>query len=660
MLKLTDKPLEIVKELSKIGEDARNATLPGGVGTFKETWAENQKHLSGLLLDATRDTLRKVSGGYSHGMNLGESSTPSAEPVAVNLILPRAQRFIARHQNLMGGVKVAPATTEPEDKKQAKAAGRLMQAMWADGGLDVVAMKALVSLLATEHGFVLMEGDPKAELSHVQREDGGWDVFDRGGVLWANVPTQLLTAYPGIADIHESPAIIVEQFLTPEYLKRRWGIKAPEESSLASYGNGDLDSLEPQLDKVRYRVKRLFIKPSRTRRLGEHHVFIGEKLVHSSKVDGEKTIGTYDFKYPIIDFREAPLSFGFWGVGRQTAARTIVKILCANWSRMVQCSIGMPGIIVDLPEGSDIEEEGLGNRGYEVVRRNAQGTPIGFNAIPGMPLHQTVIELCIRWLDEIYAQSPSSRGKSPGSRFAAKGLEFLAQQDVLADTPTGKMVLKAMHALFRRALGEGLRVWDKEHVAHILGEGRELETIALHKGSLKQGWDIFVMPGQGRLTSPEGQRGEINKSFELGLLKGPEARKLAGYFVEEEVFEPMRAQERIIELEEEGFRNGQPAQTNPFDDHQFHIGEHDKIGATRFGLPDIHPLENARRQAHNSLHLQALDAKNQALLADQTAQQMEEQVLGGTLDQAQQEQGGPPLEEGVTEPPQPEENVSFP
>ena len=128
----------------------------------------------------------------------------------------------------------------------------------------------------------------------------------------------------------------------------------------------------------------------------------------------------------------------------------------------------------------------------------------------------------------------------------------------------------------------------------------------------------------------------------------------------EEVFEPMRAQERIIELEDEGFRNGQPAQTNPFDDHQFHIGEHDKIGATRFGLPDIHPLENARRQAHNSLHLQALDAKNQALLADQTAQQMEEQVLGGTLDQAQQEQGGPPLEEGVTEPPQPEENVSFP
>ncbi len=246
-----------------------------------------------------------------------------------------------------------------------------------------------------------------------------------------------------------------------------------------------------------------------------------------------------------------------------------------------------------------------------------------------MTHHEAMIDLCVRWLDEIYAQSPPSRGQSPGPRFAAKGLEFLAQQDVLADTPTGKMVLKAMQQVFRRAIGEGLRVWEDEHIEYILGEGKELEKVALRKGELEQGWDIFVLPGSGTLQSPEAQRHEINESFKVGLLPKEDARRLGGYYVQEEVFEPKRHQLRIIEMEDELFEQGLGAEINPYDDHQFHLAEHDKAAARRHGK--MNAQEMWRRQRHRTAHLDALELENQALLADQQAAEMEQKM---------EEQGG--------------------
>lgn len=640
-LKLTSDPIENERKLSKIAQDARQANAGGGLGSLESNWAQNLKHLSGLLLDATRETLTTISGGYRH--TLQERAKLSGEPVALNLILPRASRFLARHMNLMGGVRATAATDDPADSSQAKAAERLMQAMWDNKGLDIATMKALIFMLGCYRGYVMIEGDPKAKYRHEKDGNGLWQAYEQGDVVYKSFIAAQVAAYPGIEEINDSDAIVVTDFLTGEYLKRRWNITPPDEAEVGSYGITALDALVPELDKVTYKTKRLFIKPSVTRPLGEHHVIIGEKLMFSSKTpDGRKTIDTYDFKYPLVEFADAPISFGYAGYGRQTAARTVVKILCATWSRMVQCSVGIPGIWVDIPENSEISQEKLTNASYQVIYRNPNGGPVGFHSIPSMPHHEAMINLCIRWLDEIYVQSPPSRGMSPGSRFAAKGLQFLAQQDVLADTPTGKMVLKGMHSLFRRGLGEGLRVWPDKQVEDILGEGREIEKVALEKGRLEQGWDIFVLPGSGSVQSTESQRRDINESFQLGLLRPEEARRLAGYYVKEEVFEPKRAQSRIVAMEEEAFGVGEDVDINPYDDHELHIRDHDKTAARRYGKAE--GMEEWRRQRHTVKHKGALNLQAQATVADQQAAEMEAKMMGGEeppSEEAPQPEPGP-------------------
>ena len=650
-LKLTSDAFENTRNLAQIAGDARKANAGSSVGSLENSWAQNLKHSSGLLLDATRATLTQISGGYKHD----GTAVSKVPPVGLNLILPRLTRFVARHLNLMGGVEAVAGTDDPKDTRQAKAAARMAEVLWENKGMDVASMRALIYMINCNNGYVMVEGDPNAHYRHEKDETDLWQAFNVGDVVYKAFSPLQVDVYPGIQELDDSPAIIVTDFLTAEYAKRRWGITIPEGAPTAKYDVAYVDALVPELDKVAYKVQRLFIKPSPTRPLGEHHIIIGEKVVYSSKTQkvvaedgtvldkGRLTIDTYDFKYPLIDFADAPISFGYHGYGRQTAARTVIKILCSVWSRMVQCAVGMPGVVVDIPENSNEEE--LGNKPYLLIHRNVQGGPIGFNAIPRMPHHEAMIDFCIRWLDEIYAQSPASRGQSPGSRFAAKGLEFLAQQDVLADTPTGKMVLKAMQKLFRRALGEGLRVWDDEHIEYILGEGKELEKIALKKGELKQGWDIFIMPGAGTLASPEAQRQEINASFESGLLPAEDARRLAGYYVKEEVFEPKRDQTRIVELEEDTFTQGLGVGINAYDDHELHLKEHDRTAARRHMLAE--DMEVWRRQSHRVEHVEALGLQNQALLADQQAAAMEQKMA--------EEAGEAPPEqtpEGPEEPPE--------
>jgi hypothetical protein len=617
VINLDGSPQEIETALSTIGRDIRGANEGSHVGSLESSWAQNLKHLSGLLIDATRETLGSVSGAYKHRYSTAQRRSITGEPVALNLVLPRASRFIARHLDLMGGVKAMSGQDNREAVNQAKALAKIGQGMWDNRRLDIAAMRAMVYMLACYRGYVLVEGDPTKDL---RRDDQDRNP-SKGDVIAKAITSFQVTSYPNHDDIQDSPAVVIVDFLDGDEIKRRWPtIKIPDDAKPAAYGVQMMDELSPGLDKVAYCVRRLFLKKSEKRPNGAHHIFMGTKKVFS-----EEKMPTYDGRYPLVEFPDAPISFGRDGFGRQTAARTIIKILCATWSRMVQCGVGMSGIWVDIPENSDISRDEGGNPSYKLIYRNPQGGPVGFNAIPRMPHHEALIELCIRFLDEIYAQGPASRGQAPGTRFPAKGLEFLAQQDVLADTPTGKMALKAMKELIERSLGEGIEVWDDNYVEYILGEGHEPEKIALDKKKLGKGWKIFLVPGSGTLQSKVAQRGEINEAVAQGILTPVQGRELGGYYVDEAVMDPARLQERLIDMEEEAFENGEGVEVNDYDDHPFHIDGHKRNATARHGLAS--GFEEWRRWQHLAKHLQAADQQQQAILADQQAEVLRQKAM---------------------------------
>lgn len=616
VFQLGDDPLENQKQISAIATESRGT----GVGSHEDDWTVNLKHISGYLLDATRQTLKTTSTGYRE--QLSEKHFREMA-VAVNLIHPRIARFLARHANLFDGARIQPATDDPPDVKQAKGAGRTVEAMWLKGWERVV-MRAMVYMLACARSWILSEGDPKLNI-----EFGPEGVTTTGGVIKKALTPLQVDTMPGGHSVHDSDAIVITEAMTPEELFRRWGIEAKGDNDWepGGYDYTILDELEPQLGKTTYKVKRLFIKPSLHRPLGEQHIILGQEVVHSIRADPTDkksafTIGTWDLRYPLAEFADIPLEFGFHGRGRQSAARTIIKILCANWSRMVEVSAGMPAVTID--GDPDTDKQSLANLTYLWLDRGAQGRAIGFNVVPRLTHHESMLDFCVRWLDEIYAQSPPSRGQLPGSRTSGRAVEALIEQDMLADTPTGKLVLTGIRETMRRALGEGLRVWSDPHIESLLGEGREAEKIALETGSLKPGWNIFIIPGSGRPRPLREQRQEINESVKAGVLTPAQGRKLAKYYVDEDVFDPKRDQERIVEMEEAEFAKGFGVEINPYDEHPFHLMEHNKTAARRHGSAG--PSEEWQRQRHIAEHTAAMGLENQAALADQVAQEMDRQM----------------------------------
>jgi hypothetical protein len=606
------------KRISEIARDMRGT----GTGSHEEDWAENIKQTSGYLLDGVEETLQVVSGAYRHRERTGRKDQEDAvEPVAVDLVKSRMARFLSRHANLMDGARVQPATDDPVDEKQAKAATRTVEAMWLNGWEQFV-MRNMVNMLNCERSYGLIEGDPNL---YMEVTDSG--VETNGGIIKKALTPLSVDVMPFEGhSIHDADAIVIRENMTAEELYRRWKIEPKDDNNWepGEYEHTLLTELHPMIGKTTYKTKRLFIKPSIRRPYGEQHIILGDQVEHSVRVDpadkdSPLSIGTWDYKYPVSEFVDIPLDFGFHGRGRQTAARTVIKILCANWSRMVQASGGMPAITIDADP--DVDKEALANLTYLFLERGATGKPIGFNVIPDLPLHKSIMEWAIRFLDEIYAQSPPSRGQLPGSRTSGRAVEALIQQDMLADTPTGKLVLTGIRETMRRALGEGLRVWSDPHIESILGEGREAERIALKTGSLKPGWDIFIVPGNGRPRPQSEVRQEINESVQHGVLTPAQGRKLAKYYVEEDVFDPKRHQERIVDMEEAEFVKGFYVPTNPYDDHAYHLEEHNTHRARRHG--NAGAMEKMQAQRHQAEHQEKLGNENRAALADQVAKEMQ-------------------------------------
>jgi hypothetical protein len=133
-----------------------------------------------------------------------------------------------------------------------------------------------------------------------------------------------------------------------------------------------------------------------------------------------------------------------------------------------------------------------------------------------------------RQIMEVYSQHEPSKGKSPGSRFSAQGIERLQAADRLGDSAAGKLVMKAMTRLLQRVLGEGLEVWPEEYDAIVLGRENSYKRHVLRKAELKPGIDVRVIPGEEEPKTKNVMMKEVTEALRHGMLDPPEARRIMG------------------------------------------------------------------------------------------------------------------------------------
>ena len=93
------------------------------------------------------------------------------------------------------------------------------------------------------------------------------------------------------------------------------------------------------------RIVRLFYRPCKKWKYGRQFVICGEEQIHQVvNGEGDDWIGCGNpekpetLSYPIVDFSDVPVHYGYWGRGRQSAVRGPQKMANIAWSKASQAA----------------------------------------------------------------------------------------------------------------------------------------------------------------------------------------------------------------------------------------------------------------------------------------------------------------------------------
>jgi hypothetical protein len=571
-----------------------------GQSKFREDWEENLRETSGFLEDSTLDHQVKVVGSsLLHNM---VNENRYGDPVPYDVLRSTLARYLGRLMSLMGGVQGIASTSEQEDIDQAEAVEKVLQNKWDNEDLDVAAMNAAILSLNCSHGYILVEGDPTLKPPSVYEDRMGFGLRETkvGDVIYDALSPFQVYMPPGTTKLKDAAAILVIQFMDAQTIKRRWPGMKVDKAGQARY-DSKLDELVPGLGESMLKVRRLFIKGNPQKKTkGRQYVIIGQKTHIVRDKAGKRWIGTYDNEYPLIDFMDEPLRVGYYGRGRHTHARPALKTLCSAWTKIAKI-MALP-IVLGLPDGSGLGIEDFKDVPFIVANLlpGAANKP-EFIAPTGLEWHFRTMEEAKRQIMEVYSQHEPSKGKSPGSRFSAQGIERLQAADRLGDSAAGKLVMKAMTRLLQRVLGEGLVVWPEEYDAIVLGRENSYKRHVLRKAELKPGIDVRVIPGEEEPKTKNVMMREVTEALRHGMLDPPEARRIMGAGRSEDMYNPNDHHMRKIKMEDKLIEMGHEVDIFPEDNHELHIPEHEKRNIER--AFEAEPDELERRRRHIEEHL---------------------------------------------------------
>ncbi len=588
--------MEELETLGKLGQDK-----------YRPDWIENMEEASGFLTDATRRHQAYVLGGELR--DSFEGSDRFGTPCPADVLRPILARALGRNLQLFGGVQGLPETSEQEDIDQAEAAEKILDNKWRNEDLDTTCMEAMNIMFNCSHGYVLLEGDDTLMAPVVYTDPLGFGKRETrvGDVIYEALnPVQVLMP-PGTKKIQDASALLTIQFMDVQTIRRRWPEIKLSSADAARYDNR-FDVLVPGLEESMLKVRRLWIKGSAKKPAGEQYVFVGPgtHTVRDRKTN-KKTMGTWrneatNNQYPVIDFMDEPLRVGYYGRGRHTSARPSLKLLSSMWTKIAIIT-ALP-LMIGLPDGSGISLDDLADVPLIGVNLLPGSSEPKFIGVQGLEWYFRTMEEAKKMIMEVYSQHEPSRGKSPGSRFSAQGIEKLQQADRMGDSVAGKMTLKAMTRVMQRMLGEGLRVWPEEYDAIVLGRENSYQRHVLRKAELKPGIDVRVIPGKEEDRTKDALMKDLTEAMRWGMLDAPEARRIMGAQRREDMYNPMDHHLRKIKMEDKMIQEGKTVEIFPEDEHELHIKEQEKRNIERAFVAQPDELE--RRRAHIVLHIQAM------------------------------------------------------
>jgi hypothetical protein len=652
MLKVTEETKQQIEHIESVCKDSRSA--------YALDWKQNLRRLPAFLEDDVSPA--RSAGGEALAADFPTGATyPEAKYISyVNLSESRRQRLIARILNIIKELQVIAASNDEDDLLASKAAEQLLKGYLAEHtGLFFSEIVRLVTLTyACGVAYAVIE--PTWEPVKIDGEL----TYQPDDVSLRVILADQVFHYPGIHDIHDSPAVVIHEYLTVRDLSRflkRSIDEIPEDAPPAHWSDETgVETLEGKIEEARYLVKRLCILPCESYPRGAQRFVLGSSEWSIKDEKGEETLGTVDGRYPIEALMDVPRGIAYYTRGRMADTGPVQRALDIFWSKHLEVVRDGPNAVFWIPKGSRVSKDKITNEAIVV----AEYQPVG----PHMPRMDTMpeptpllrgIEMCEHFLDELSAQHAPSRGVAQGGRQPAKAIEMLVSQDEISDTPMAEMFKGGMARIGKRILMVGQKVWGPKKVFLVLGANRKYEAGEFRKANLKEGWDVRIAPGDSLPKSKSQRVFLVLQALQAGLLGPPEtpeaaqaARKLLNVVTDDDFYaqdqvQIQRARDHVAEIRRaaEMAALGLPGDSIPadpdFDDHSVHKNVERKLVAAEMSKGTASPefVEMMRQ------HVQGHDFYQQQ--QDQAAMPPQMQATGPAATPAPSQEMPEPVPAGV-------------
>ncbi len=624
---------KVIGEMNSFFEKARRDRQP-----HERTWFVNASMLRGQQRVVWNDREQKVE----------TPSTPAHRvTITVNRILPKVRARRAKFLKNRPNWVVIPATTDQEDKMNARATGKALSYQYRKLKVEGKYRRVLRWTEIAGKGYLWYYWDETLG-GRIRKQDpvtGQESIIETPNMgdicLEVGSPFEVLVADPTIDSLGDQPKIMRVTMRPLEELKARYPKFA--EVLVADNSNEDTFKFERQIGALNASgtgspapdrkseehegemviVKEEFCRPTAVYPKGQYRVLLGNILVKDLP---ELPYGFHDLNnpFPVTEFSDLEVAGQYWGttlveqlIGIQREYNFMRSAL-AEHLRMLK----FPKLLVAkqhmIPKSAWTTEAG------EVIE---------FIYAPGMPPPQPwhppgissdvwrVIELIKGEIEDITQIYPASEGKvgAATSGFQTNLLQEATDSVHAPDTRSHEIAFEEAGIKMRRMMKMGYPV---PRLITAIGRQYEPDVLEFSSNQIDENADIIVETGSALPDLKAARMESVGMLFEKGLLgdpSDPEVRRRALTMMElgstEEAYDFARTHEDLAKIENIEIEAGKQVAPPEFcQDHRIHYQIHcDKLSslASRHWPPE-------RRSAlihHTILHADYTDPQSAADLA---------------------------------------------
>lgn len=535
--------------------------------------------------------------------------------IVINLMQPKMRARLAKFLKNRPVPVVVPATTDLDDRLDARATTKALDFAWQKCQLEAAYGQALRWSAITDHGYWWFSWDSKA-LAKVQIVDELTKQVTIQSLPVGDIdievgsPFELVVGDPTLSAIGDQPWIIRVKRRLMSYIEARYDKKAKFVSPdgddrggeaagdryaqqlgrLAAHAGGagaSLTQTSESSGKARGEpyvlVKEYFERPCDKYPKGRYIVVGGGVILREQ----DELPFFHDFKknpYPCVDFVDFPQVGQYWGT---TIAAQVVQP--QREYNLYHSKLAEHQRLMPHPKLITYKQHGL----QPGVWTADAGEVIVANWIPGLPeikpWHPPPIspdiwkgcEVIKKEIEDIFQIFPESEGRvgQSTSGFQTNLLQEATDAVHAPDIRAHELAIEEAAYKVRRLMKLG---YAPERLLSITGKDFEPESFEFHRDDIDETADIRVQAGSALPTLKAAKTQAVMEMWTSGILgdpADPQSRQKALSMLEmggsEEIYDSVRKDEEMAKVENKSFANGEDvADPEFFENHDVHYKSH--------------------------------------------------------------------------------------